>query len=148
MRPFNDLSGKGSFWSTDFEFVNVNKLQSQYFQPLGKGVFLLPHVYSFDDFQVVYTGQKSSARYDLNEDGLTPFLSAPCSHVSALSRSVIIWNRLMPAQALMWIRNGFRAMTKRCQASSYDPASIAWTNSLSPTPEAYLNWNINSPAKN
>jgi NTE family protein len=68
---FNDLTGSGSFWSTDFEFVNVNKLQTQYFQPLGEGIFILPHAYSFDDFQVVYEGQKSSARYDLNEDGLT-----------------------------------------------------------------------------
>ena len=68
---FNDLTGNGSFWSTDYEFVNVNKLQTQYYQPLGHALFVLPQLYTFDDFQVVYDGKESVARYDLNEDGLT-----------------------------------------------------------------------------
>ena len=68
---FNDLSGNGSFWSTDYEFVNVNKLKTRYFQPLGRMLFLMPELYMNDDYQVIYEDQESVARYDLEEDGLT-----------------------------------------------------------------------------
>ncbi len=82
---FQDLSGSDSFWSTDFEFVNVNKLQTQYFQPLRKGIFFLSHLYSFEDFQVVYEGTKSVSRYDLSEDGLTVSLGTLLSRLGVLT---------------------------------------------------------------
>jgi NTE family protein len=65
----NNLTGSGSSWSTDLQFVNVTKIQSEYFQPLFKGFFLAPTVYSFDDFQTIYQVKKSVARYDKNEVG-------------------------------------------------------------------------------
>ncbi|MCP4399273.1 MAG: BamA/TamA family outer membrane protein [bacterium] len=82
---FNDLSGYGSFWSTDYEFVNVNKLQTQYFHPLGKVLFVLPRLYTFDDYQVIYEDQESVARYDLEEDGLTLALGSLVSRLGILT---------------------------------------------------------------
>ncbi len=66
---FNDLTGPGSFWSTDLQFVNATKLRTQYFQPLGKVLFLLPELYDDSDFQVVYENKESVARYDVSETG-------------------------------------------------------------------------------
>jgi NTE family protein len=64
------LTGSGSYWSTDLQFVNVTKLQSEYFQPLGKGFFLTLTAYNYDDFQTIYKVKKSVARYDKNELGV------------------------------------------------------------------------------
>jgi NTE family protein len=71
---FNNLSGRGSWWSTDFQFVNVLKLRTQYLQPLGKGFFLLPEAYYDDDFQTVYRDQEAIANYDVKETGVSLYL--------------------------------------------------------------------------
>ena len=67
---FNELTGKGSLWSTDLQFVNVLKFESEYFQPLGKGFFVAPSIYDNDDYQVIYQAKESVARYDKEERGV------------------------------------------------------------------------------
>ncbi|MBD3306671.1 BamA/TamA family outer membrane protein [candidate division KSB3 bacterium] len=66
----NNLIGKGSYWSTDLQFVNVDKIDTEYFQPLGKGFFVAPRLYSWDDYQLIYEAKESVARYDKNESGV------------------------------------------------------------------------------
>ncbi|PIE34081.1 hypothetical protein CSA56_09235 [candidate division KSB3 bacterium] len=66
---FNDLTGKGSFWSTDLEFVNVDKIRMQYFQPLFKATFISPELHNSTDYQVIYDDKDSVARYNIEEAG-------------------------------------------------------------------------------
>lgn len=66
----NNLSGSGSSWSNDFQFVNLTKLETEYFQPLWKGFFVAPRMYQFDDYQILYRAKESVARYDKSEFGL------------------------------------------------------------------------------
>jgi len=63
----NNLTGTGSSWSTDLQFVNVTKVESEYFQPLFGKFFVAPSVYSSKDFQTIYQNKKSVARYDRDE---------------------------------------------------------------------------------
>jgi NTE family protein len=65
----NNLSGPGSSWTTDIQFVNINKIQSEYIQPMGKGFFLAPSFYTSQDFQTIYENKKSVARYDADDLG-------------------------------------------------------------------------------
>ena len=67
---FNQLTGAGSYWSSDLQFVNVTKFDSEYFQPLGKGFFLAPRLYDHDDYQIIYENEESVARYDRDERGI------------------------------------------------------------------------------
>jgi outer membrane protein assembly factor BamA len=82
---FNDLTGRNSWWSTDLEFVNVNKLRTQYFQPLFKAVFALPMLYDEDDFQVVYKDQDADGRYDIDQTGGTFTLGALFPRIGVLT---------------------------------------------------------------
>jgi NTE family protein len=66
----NNFTGSGSYWSTDLQFVNVTKIESEYFQPLGKGFFVAPFVYNSNDFQTIYEDKESIARYDKDERGV------------------------------------------------------------------------------
>jgi NTE family protein len=66
----NNLTGSGAYWSTDLQFVNVTKIVSEYFQPLGKGFFIAPFAYDSSDFQTVYEDKESIARYDKDELGV------------------------------------------------------------------------------
>lgn len=66
----NNLTGAGSYWSTDLQFVNVTKIESEYFQPLGKGFFVTPFAYNSSDFQTIYEAKESLARYDKDELGI------------------------------------------------------------------------------
>lgn len=66
----NNLTGSGSSWSNDLQFVNVTKLESEYFQPLRKGFFVAPRLYDYDDYQVIYEDKESVARYDRSESGI------------------------------------------------------------------------------
>ena len=66
----NNLTGSGSYWSNDLQFVNVTKFDSEYFQPLGKGFFIAPRLYDYDDYQVIYEDKESVARYDRSENGV------------------------------------------------------------------------------
>ncbi len=65
-----NLTGPGSYWSTDLQFVNVIKVESEYFQLLGKGFFVAPIAYISDDFQIIYRDKESIAQYDKDELGL------------------------------------------------------------------------------
>ena len=62
-------TGSGSYWSTDLQFVNVTKIHTEYFQPLGKGFFFVPSAYYDNDFQTLYADKESVARYDKDEWG-------------------------------------------------------------------------------
>lgn len=66
----NNLTGSGSYWSTDLQFVNVDKIETEYFQPLGWGFFVAPRSYTSDDYQLLYEDKESVARYDNNETGI------------------------------------------------------------------------------
>ena len=81
----NDLTGKGSFWTTDLHFVNVDKIQTQYFQPLGKVFFVTPEFYKNDDYQVVYDGQGALGHYNLNDMGFTISLGTMVSRFGMLT---------------------------------------------------------------
>ncbi len=81
---FNDLTGNGSFWSTDLEFVNVDKLRTQYFQPLFKATFVLPEFHIFSDYQIVYDDKKSVARYNIEETGGTISLGSLIPRIGAV----------------------------------------------------------------
>jgi NTE family protein len=65
----NNLTSPGASWTTDFQFVNVLKVQSEYIQPVGKGFFLAPHVYLSQDFQSIYENKDFVARYDADDVG-------------------------------------------------------------------------------
>lgn len=67
---FNQLTGTGSYWSSDLQFVNVTKFDSEYFQALGKGFFVAPYLYDHDDYQIIYENEESVARYDRTERGI------------------------------------------------------------------------------
>jgi NTE family protein len=66
----NNLTGPGSSWSTDLQFVNVNKLDTEYIQPLAKGFYLAQGAYLFEDFQAIYDNKRAIGRYDKDERGL------------------------------------------------------------------------------
>lgn len=68
---FNDLTGRGSFWATDLQFVNVNKLETRYFQPIFKGLSIIPEVYTRSDYQVLYDDQESTGRYNIDSNGFS-----------------------------------------------------------------------------
>ncbi len=65
----NNLTGAGSSWLNDFQFVNLTKLESEYFQPLWKGFFVAPRIYNYEDYQIIYQDKESVARYDRSEFG-------------------------------------------------------------------------------
>jgi outer membrane protein assembly factor BamA len=48
----------------------VSKIESEYFQPLGKGFFVAPFAYNSSDFQTIYEDKESAARYDKDELGI------------------------------------------------------------------------------
>lgn len=66
----NNLTGPGSSWSTDLQFVNVTKVDTEYVQPLVKGVYLAHRAYRFEDFQPIYENKQSIGRYDKDEWGI------------------------------------------------------------------------------
>ena len=108
---FNDLTGRGSWWSTDFEFVNVNKLQTQYFQPLFKGVFALPILYDSGDFQIVYRDQDADGRYDIDQTGGTFSLGT-----------------LLPRIGAVMVGYNFEAVTTKLIAESIPPEEYPETD--------------------
>ena len=81
----NELTGKESIWSTDLQFVNVRKLQTQYFQPILPGLFLLPEIYTTSDYQVLYENKDSIGRYDIDRDGFTVSLGGMHARVGLFS---------------------------------------------------------------
>lgn len=66
----NNLTGPGSSWTTELQFVNVTKVQTDYIQPIGKGFFLAPSAYLTQDFQTLYQHKRPVARYDNDDVGL------------------------------------------------------------------------------
>jgi len=68
---FNDLTGRGSFWATDFQFVNVSKIETRYYQPIIKGFSIIPEAYTRSDYQVLYQDQESAGRYNIDSDGFS-----------------------------------------------------------------------------
>ena len=65
----NNVTGPGSSWTSDLQFVNVTKIQSEYIQPVGKGFFVAPRAYLSQDFQTLYENKRSIARYDTDDVG-------------------------------------------------------------------------------
>ncbi len=66
----NNLTSSGSSWSNELQFVNLTKLESEYFQPVWKGFFVAPRVYDYEDYQLIYRAKESLARYDKSEFGI------------------------------------------------------------------------------
>jgi hypothetical protein len=112
---FNQLTGTGSYWSSDLQFVNVTKFDSEYFQPLGKGFFIAPYLYDHDDYQIIYENEESVARYDRTERGSVFVLALLFSGLEKY-RWDSCWKISMYPQARPLILSFFRIIMKHSPA--------------------------------
>ncbi len=86
----NNLTGAGSWWSTDLQFVNIDKIESDYFQPLGKGFFVMPTIHDSDDFQLVYEDKESVARYNIRATGIGVRFGAVIQRLGAVAIGYVL----------------------------------------------------------
>ena len=86
----NHLTGPGSRWSNDVQFVNVTKFDSEYIQPLGNTWFLAPHLYDYDDYQLIYDDQESVARYNRDETGVEVRLGVFIKRIGEVSLGFLL----------------------------------------------------------
>lgn len=86
----NNLTGPGSSWSTDLQFVNVLKVESEYFQPLFKGFFLAPLASYSDDYQLIYEQKESVARYNNKETGFGVRVGTFISRIGEVSLGYLL----------------------------------------------------------